>query len=71
MGCRCGKGAQGGVGILALVPHPPGDGARIAPLAWLAPASFQAAPKLAWAPEPWVRAGGVSQKLENLNTSPS
>lgn len=50
----------------------PDDGARSAPLAWLAPAEFQVAPKLAWMPEPWVRAGGVSQKLENhMNTCPS
>lgn len=50
LGYRCGKGAQGGVGILAPVLHPgrekgrppphqllPYDRARRAPLAWLAP----------------------------------
>lgn len=39
-GCRCGKGAQGGVGILALVPRPVDDAAMSAPSAWLAPALF-------------------------------
>lgn len=84
LGYRGGKGAQVGVGTLASVPHPgrkkggvrphqalPDDGAWSAPLAWLAPAKLQVAPKLAWVPEPWVRARGVSQKLETRrNTSP-